>query len=900
LFILSSMDSREQGKIPNQRTNETHTASVKSRGSFELDPDAQNQLLQIQELIDIGQMELLASVLEMPSAATDTKIAAAEFLASQNDIRGLRALEKLTADQTNSDEQANLVAMRSVPHVIGGNETDLVVNGGRVLREIPVTGIVRTGLVVDKSLDGKKAVVRIYDNWKENPETFKTEEVKIKNRKVDFNLLKLDTAGMNVDDTGIIPVVAVFGPDQSDPNVAEYMINYVCANTYQKDLKFTIPGSSYGKRSVIFNDASTEWKFLENLRAWDIGLSIPEANVKVYLISNSGARICLGEYKTGSGGDVVVPYSDKYNSNTRLKFFEFVISQPDYGTAKVSNYVYPNGTVAHISLPLVKSDSELVSRTARGYIVDSDGFSVAGAEISCSNVRTLGDGLINSSESNRTILTGEDGSFRFYVLSRDRTTERGSLVPPKSTYHLRIEPPDQTDLLPLFSALVNDKEHVITMDRGDVLRYFAFYDDEGLITDPKKMETLNIHVRASGSEGRITLYYDHIKNGAFVPYGMYRAVMYYLGQETEFRPVEISADSDELVAFTLPDVFEYHGRVTNGITGVPMQDVIVFAQNGSKQKSLAEITDEEWDLLHLGRPDSDNPYGPLDECYNIKHITRTDENGQYTMRFRKGDVYGIYALEQYFLPVMQRDMDLKVDEDNRCEIPTLKLFPAAKLAFKLTVENPVEAYKEDKTVRSDVFFSGDIAYVSKNIWPRWSISSAGNPEWTPSLLKCDNRRDKFIQYARWLRTRDEQSTLFIPADTTLKIKLDPSSDTLSPMHLDVSPLQQGQVKDIGEIRFSSRFQIALKIVDSQGNPREGVPLRQEVDSNAWDVVHNSDENGLVFFYAEPHSINTFGIHYHGGSKPRSETIDIETTTSQETPKEFTMVVSDEMLQLLFD
>ena len=34
------------------------------------------------------------------------------------------------------------------------------------------------------------------------------------------------------------------------------------------------------------------------------------------------------------------------------------------------------------------------------------------------------------------------------------------------------------------------------------------------------------------------------------------------------------------------------------------------------------------------------------------------------MRFRKGDVYGIYAFEQYFLPVMRRDMNLKVDENN--------------------------------------------------------------------------------------------------------------------------------------------------------------------------------------------------------------------------------------------
>lgn len=900
LYILSNMGSNQR-QITHLDSDGIHTGSVESSDIFVLDPDAHKQLTQIQKLIDSGQTGLLASVLDMPAATTHTKLMAAEFLASQNNTQGIRALEELTAGQAIPDEQTVTTAITSVPYAMGENETDLLPDlkgrsGKTAVMEEEIGNVMEQ--VIDKSLDGKKAVVRIYDNWKNNPEAFRTKEVEIKNRAVDFDSLKFDA------DADTIPVVAVFGPDQTDPNVAGFMANCVFANTYQKDLKFTLPLSSSlsNKRYVIFNDAYTGTAVFDNFQVQGIGGSpIPQADVKVYLVSNNKDRICLGEHKSGVGGDIVVPYIDKHNnSNNRLAFFEFVVSQPDYGAAKVSNYLYPNGTVAQISLPLVKSDSELALRAVRGYVVDTDGFPVAGAEIYCSNVRTLGEGLIDSYDNNINVLTGEDGSFRLYILSRNRSNERGSLVPPKSTYHLRINAPAQTDLLPLQAALVNDNEHIVTMNRGDVLRYFAFYDDEGLITNPEKLQTLNIHVETDGDEGRITLNYDDIKDGAFVPYGTYRPVMYYNGQETDFVSVEVTPDSNELLVFELPDVLEYHGRVINGITGEPLKDIIVFSENGGKPKSLADLTDQDWDVLHFGDPASNNAYGPLDECYDIKQVTRTDANGKYTMQLRKGDAYGIIAVEQYFLPMMQRDMNLAVDENNRCEVPTLKLFPAAKLVLKIVMEIHDKTFMEGMAGQSYTLLNGDVPYVVLQVWPWWSISPAGNPEWIPALKECDNRRDKFIEYARWLGSGGDEYSIFVPANTTLTIKLDPSTDTLGSMYLNVSPLQQGRVENIGEVRFSSRFQIALKIVDSRGNPREGVPLRHKIDVNGWDVAHNSDENGLVFFYVDPQSINTFGINYYGDDQYYSETLDITTTTKEETPKEFIMEVSDEMLGLLFD
>lgn len=889
LYIITNRENGEQLKIAHLHDGED-TTSVENSDFFVLDTDTRKQLSQIQKLIDSGQTGLLASVLDMPAATTHTKLMAAQFLASQNDTRGTHALEELTAGLINPDEQSGLTSTTYVADAFPKDKKDLMNSTRGPQDMLSEKGIFSTELVTDNSLDGKKAVVRIYDHWKNDPEVFRTVEVAINNRAVNFDSLKFDT------DSNTAPVVAVFGPDQTDPNVAESLTNYVCASIYQKNLEFSLPGASYDKRSVVFNDASPDNAMFDAYGPISVGSPIPEADVKVYLVSNNKARICLGEYRTGSGGDIVVPYIGKHNnSDNRLAFFEFIVSQPDYGTAKVSNYLYPNGK----SLPLVKSNSELALRAVRGSVVDPDGFPVAGADIYCSNVRTLGEGLIDSSDSNITVLTGEDGSFRLYILNRNRSNERGSLVPPKSTYHLRINAPAQTDLLPLQAALINDNEHIVTMNRGDVLRYFAFYDEEGLITDPDKLQGLNIYVRTPEGFEEYVLYYNDIKDGAFVPYGTYRAVIYDK-HETEFAPVEVTPDSDEFLVFELPDVLEYCGRVVNGITGEPMKDIFVFAENGGKQKSLADLTDQDWDLLHFGDPDSDTMlFAPLGECYDIKQIVRTNANGEFTMWFRKGDAYGIIAAEQYFLPVMQRDMNLAVDEENRCEVPTLKLFPAAKLVFKLAAENPAEAYKEDMTVRGGVFFSGDVPYVNLQVWPWWSISPAGNPTWIPALLQCDNRQDKFIEYARWMRSSEDQCSIFVPADTKLTVKLDPSNDALGSMYLNVHPLQQGQIENIGEVSFSSRFQIAIKITDSQGNPCEGVPLRHKVDVNGWGIAHNSDEDGLVFFYVDPQLINTFGIHYYGDGQTHIETIDIDITTKEKAPKEFIMEVSDEMLQLLF-
>ena len=66
-------------------------------------------------------------------------------------------------------------------------------------------------------------------------------------------------------------------------------------------------------------------------------------------------------------------------------------------------------------------------------------------------------------------------------------------------------------------------------------------------------------------------------------------------------------------------------------------------------------------------------------------------------------------------------------------------------------------------------------------------------------------------------------------------------------------LQQGQHLDLGPWTLPAAQLYVVRVLDPDGRPIEGLPLRQQREAEHWGVAHNTDEFGDVYFYARPKS-----------------------------------------------
>jgi len=727
-----------------------------------------------------------------------------------------------------------------------------------------------------QKLDGKNVVVRLYKNGRAEPAAFDRVLIPLDSSTVNFDLINFDS-----NDVRNYAVVAVFGEDQTDANVAEAIGDCVYAGLWKKGLRFPLPFDRFGAQGliVVFHDAFDAnavagTAYTDSRRAKPIiGRPIPGAEVEVFLRAYKKQRIRLGSYLLDERGYLPVP-----RAIGSLNWFDFVVSHPDYGIAEVSTALHEPMTV--ISLPLVRRDSVAAERAIWGTIVDPQGSPVAGAAIECGSVRTLGGGLINSADETCKAVSDANGFFTFYMPNRNRRGERGNLIPPKSTYYVNIVAPEELGLLPYVGGVVNGRETTITMERAGYFHTFVFEDETGQITDPNRLKTINLVIdRKSGS--RLNFGYDDWKNGGMFPLGTYRATMDY-SRGAEFEPLEVNEANPEGLIFKLQESITYRGRVVEAFTGEPMQGAFVIGMWGGKQGNLSRITSEQWQALHELPNDpciSDKALEPVKAIYAFSQVVRTDEDGRFEMSFQPGgELYGFVAFEENYLAVMHRRHRLKPDENRRAEVPVIKLYPAAKVSIEPHVET------ESKI----------------SIWPRWVIDKDDNPAWVKNFLATDDRSERFFTYDKWLK-QNEVQTFYVPAGLNLRIKLDtPYDHQWCPIIIDETiNLQQGQTYDLGRYTFEKALKVSVKVVNSAGRAVEGVPVRQRIGEGAWSVPHNSDEKGVARFNVCLYSEGEFGVVYGDDDVYLRETIPYEISGREDANSVYTLQVSDEMLYHLF-
>jgi hypothetical protein len=607
-----------------------------------------------------------------------------------------------------------------------------------------------------------------------------------------------------------------------------------------------------------------------------LGLAFPKASVDIFVRgpADDDPRICLSTAGTDEQGLLEVPVL-----KGELRFFSFVVSEPNYGIALVDPYI-DLGERKELNVPLVSRSSEAFKRSIHGIVADPQGNPVAGAVIECSHIRTLGEGLINALNdwSNKS-LTDDKGAFSLYLPNEDRRGERGYLIPPKSRYNVRIEAPKELGLSPYVKPIENGRDALVFLESGGHFRTFVFEDANGLITDPNKLRYIGLTIIQSDGR-RVSLRYEDFKDGGCFPPGEYCAAQWGM-DEFSFEPLTVNEQSPDELIFWQPESIFYYGQIVHGLTGEPMEGAFVIGFSSKAKGNLSMITDQQWRALHALSNDpclADPAVKPVCQIYGVKKIVRTDEYGCFQMSFRPGEIYGFIAFEKDYLGLMHRRHALIIDEYRQAEIPVMKLYPAATVLVEVSTE---------------------AKHVSMG--PRWIIDENENPVWVRHFLATDDRKESLFTYDDWIEQNKVQS-FHVPAGLNLRVKLDtPYNRQFCPIEIpQVIHLAQGQALDLGRHQFKAALDVYVQVINSKSQAIEGVPVRMLLDGKAWSVSHNTDESGLARFNVIPYSIGEFGAIYRkDGGEFLKETIPFQIGGNTDSDRQFTLQLSDEILELLF-
>ena len=410
-------------------------------------------------------------------------------------------------------------------------------------------------------------------------------------------------------------------------------------------------------------------------------------------------------------------------------------------------------------------------------------------------------------------------------------------------------------------------------------RKFVFIGENGPITVASELEKIRILIRRP-NKPNIELKYNDFKASCFSPNGTYQATMWDTPTATsvKFEALHVTDASPEELVFEMPLV-TYYGQIVNGITNEPMDRAFVMAMWSTGKGNLSMITSEQWGQLHaLGNNPSPNDPAlePLREFYGFNKIVRTDEYGRFEIVCPVGEnPYGFVCFEENYTGVMHRKYNLKIDEERCSQIPVKKLFPAAKVYVEPCVEHGVGS-----------------------VMPAWIIDKDNNPQWVTDLLALDDQRESMLTYNKWLRQNKRQS-FYVPADVNLKVQLSmPYESQWCPFTFsETINLAQGETLNLGKCTFGPALKIFIKVIDSSGEPIEGVPVRKPGS-----VAHNTNENGIVKFNIPPYSKGDFVVAYWGDNKEYlhlRESIPYEIAGPEDDGSEYIFQISDEMLELLF-
>jgi hypothetical protein len=548
---------------------------------------------------------------------------------------------------------------------------------------------------------------------------------------------------------------------------------------------------------------------------------------------------------TDGQGMISIPQFD----SRRLMAFAR-IQHPDYGMARCE--VDALGGAMTLRVPLVRTGTAAHQRALKGTVVAPDGKPIAGAVVHCDSVRTAGEGLISPIYPLGDALTDEEGRFTCYLPNVNRDRQRGELIPPNSRYSLLVTGPEGESYFPAAGMFANGEPARIELPQPTRLHRLRFAaPGGGRIEDPKQLREIYVRYfsERSGDRAFVPLDTLSIFRGRRLPPGKYTAERLANGKLIRFRPVVIAPDSPAELVFQIPDPVTYHGRIVHGGTGKPMAGAFVMGWNGILHNNLALLSADDWKRLHElpAAPEvEDPPVQRLREFYAVQGLVRTNAEGHFEiMQQSDQEFYGVMAFEEDFVPFKVRTASLRPGgQDQRVEAGEFPLFPAAKVLVR-----PV--------------FDGQQLAVS----PKWLPAATTPLEWIERFRSAGLGTDREFEYVHWLKLNQLQP-VYVPAGVRMRMRLEaPYNDEWAPGVVELPmPVEHRATFEVGDVHFAAGLAASVRVVDRNGNPVEGAPVRRTYDeSRAWSVAHNTDKEGLAHFHLHPGSRGKFRVmEFPGG------------------------------------
>ena len=716
-----------------------------------------------------------------------------------------------------------------------------------------------------KVLPGRQIIVRIYYDWKEDPGAFKLVSVKLNGLLLGFS--RIASAYSQMPESAVI---AVTGIDQEDQAVAAVIGDFIHAAPYKKKGSFSL-------WTKYFDDSGHKWWTFNDA----LGNPIPNADVELLIGegSDKNPRISIGRDRLDEKGRLKPP-----KSTSQMMLFTFVVSHPDYGTALVEpqlNFA-PDNPPKIYTVPIVPIGTKADERTIRGVVVDTENNPVKGAIIECLGLETLGGGYISILSKYRLrpyrVRTEENGFFVMYLPIGQNTEKHGSLIPLASKYSVKIKAPKHLGLRNFSGAIRSGRDTIVTMlpvEPDSYFHCFLFEDETGPVTDPNKLKKIRLDIKRSNTTRSFG--YDQWKDGGIFPLGTYRAVI------TEpktliFETVEVTDDTPELLLFKPRTSIVHFGQVIHGITDRPMAGVFVFAGH-MLNEDFSVITPEQWHSLHSlpANPSLNDPnLEPLLKISTVKKIIRTDRNGSFEVSLPPGsEQQDIVAFEENYLGIEHRRPTSWTQVES-VENLTMKLFPASTVIVEPNI--PIEVK------RDSILF-------------RFHCDPNDNPPWLKSFWSCYAEREISVICKDRLQLRELHS-VHVPAGLKMNIVLHLTQDKRwCPIIFPDVRLEQGQTLNLGQKDFQPTLRVSVKVIDSKGDPVEGVSVRGPI--MGWRPI--TDSQGLATLYVTPHSSGRFIVQYVDISKRTSymEDTPYEVRGEEDLDRLFTLQLSDEMISYLF-
>ncbi len=613
--------------------------------------------------------------------------------------------------------------------------------------------------------------------------------------------------------------------------------------------------------------------------------------------------------------------------NPTLERCCFLVHDPNYGIGIVqpwSGGYVRDKLLSLCVVPLVAIGTRADERSIWGTVVDADGNPIPGALIQSRSVCTPGGGRLDvwwpwraTWDMQAKVLTDAQGRFAMHLpLGKDNGT-LGRPVPPDASYQVMIDPPAPLDLESFHGLLAGGQEHTITLQRKPAgLQVFSgtlvFEDEFGPVTDPEKLKQVALSIwtpRPDARSGAMTYGGGGWMGKKELPFGIYSARADWDGKLYVFEPIEVTAESPEIVVF-VPNQIKaaerlYYGRVVHGVTGEPIADALVMRHPLASLFNAITGEEARRQIFDVGPElDSDDDLVELLKSYPQLGMTRTDAAGRFETALSippsdppsncllaiKKDFLGAQQLLRLPLPGMdetgrRRYRELETDPTGKVLVPDMKLFPAATVIVEPNVPEWNELRPEKEVRILYLTARGDPTPWLKDLWATPASNRGG------------------CVFRKYDVPTNQLQMVYIPANVTVTLTIRRRDQRFAPFVVEGIHLRQGQVLDLGQIEFPEAMQVVARVIDSTGKPLEGITVKSLADGRNY-LFRGAvtDGQGVARVDVPPHSQGQLFVEYYdleAREKIRQGT-PYRVAGHEDAGREFVLMLSDEFLAQLLE